>query len=192
MRKGRGIPNTVPFPINENDCGTLPDKLMVWLFVMYCVNPCIIISIISVTMNGFSFPFTIMRLLVKPTAQPTRRAVRIPILICKVSPKPERKIIDNPRAVLHKANNEPTDRSIPPAIITYVNPIETIAITEVFLKSIRRLSCVKKAELLFTTYSDIQIRPHNKNSVQTVQKICEARILFSIFFIKSPYLYRIK
>ena len=182
----------MPFPINENDCGTLPDKLMVWLFVMYCVNPRITISIISVTMNGFSFPFTIMKPLVKPTAQPTRRAVKIPILICNVSPKPEREIIDNPRAALHRANNEPMDKSIPPAIITYVNPIETIAITEVFLKSIRRLFCVKKAELPFTTYSDIQIRPHNKNSMQTVRKLCEARTFFSIFSIKVPYLYRVK
>lgn len=164
---GIGIPRKSPLPRNLNP-ELNPD------IGIPSVNPSVkllaIAIIASVTMKGCILPFDIIIPFIVPIAAPTNKPTIIPSIGF-----PALTILDIITAL--SANVDPTDKSIPPVIITSVIPNPIIDIIEVCLNMLDMLYMLKKLSDIMDSIMNIPIKPTNAGFF-----LKNVKILFFVIF----------
>lgn len=133
---GKGIPNTYPPPIkpkfNGNPYIGLPP-------VTTMVRPLAILIVASVAINGGVLILLVIKKLLNSPIKPPRS---IPAVIETIMLMPcFNKMATNTE---DSASVDPTDKSIPPEIITQVIPTATIAMIDTCLNTFKIFEAVKK------------------------------------------------
>ena len=120
--KTNGTPNRAPSPRNENDCGM---RCTGRPLEMISVMPRIMPSVPSVTMNGLIFSRVVRKPLASPQARPVSTPTATPAGMA--APRSMAMVPISPPM----ARMAPTERSMPPAMITSVMPSAMMLITAV-------------------------------------------------------------
>src|SRR6185312_14274537 len=132
-----GMPNTLPVKKSRN-----PVSLITWVFFaeITSANPSAAASVANVMMNGTIGPYAMNNPLTSPHLMPTSNATTtISHQVVFPASSWVATVVDHTE---HNATCEPTDRSMPPPMITNVIPMDNTPVTTARVSTVRRFEAV--------------------------------------------------